>query len=111
MGCGTRSCHDGHGKRILLLYDRDVFEKIYLVFKMNYGKAFKEIREEQGLSRKEVANQIGCTPSALCKIENGKTVPKEKTIEAFCIIMRIPIARFYVLCFEPADYGSLDPMR
>lgn len=74
---------------------------------MNYGKAFKEIREEQGLSRAEVAKQIGCTPSALSKIENGKTVPKEKTIAKFCLLARVPLARFYTLAFEKRDFSLL----
>lgn len=59
---------------------------------MNYGKAFKEIREEQNLSRAEVAKQIGCTASALSKIERGKVVPKHVTIETFCIMMLISTA-------------------
>ena len=73
---------------------------------MNYGKAFREIREEQGLSRTEVAKQIGCTPSALSKIENGKTVPKEKTIAKFCVAYGIPIAYFYTRAFTREDFIS-----
>lgn len=78
---------------------------------MNFGKAFKEIREEQNLSRTEVARMICAHPSALSKIENGKTKPKHKTIEAFCIICRVPVARFYSLAFEPQDFGAVDPIR
>lgn len=78
---------------------------------MNYGKAFKEIRDEQGLSRTEVAKLLGCTPSALSKIERGKTHPKPQTIEAFCLFMRIPIARFYFEAFTREDFESIDPIR
>ena len=74
---------------------------------MNYGKAFKTIREEQGLSRTEVASEIGCTPSALSKIENGKVVPKEKTIAKFCLLARVPMARFYTIAFEKSDFSLL----
>ena len=72
---------------------------------MNYGKAFRELREENGFSRADVAKQIGCTPSALSKIENGKTVPKEKTIAKFCLMTRTPMARFYTLALEKDDFS------
>lgn len=71
---------------------------------MNYGKAFKEIREEKGLSRTEVAKRIGCTPSALSKIENGRTVPKEITIRKFCAFIYVPVAYFYNRAFTIEDY-------
>lgn len=71
---------------------------------MNYGKAFKELREEKGLSRAEVAKRIGCTPSALSKIENGRTVPKEITIRKFCAFIHVPVAYFYNRAFSIEDY-------
>ena len=71
---------------------------------MNYGKAFKELREEKGLSRTDVAKQIGCTPSALSKIENGKTIPKRITIHKFCAITHAPIAYFYAKTMDLEDY-------
>lgn len=71
---------------------------------MNYGKAFKELREEKGLSRAEVAKQIGCTKSALSKIENCRVLPRDKTIANFCAILLVPLARFYTLCFGPDDF-------
>lgn len=71
---------------------------------MNYGKAFKELREEKGLSRTDVAKQIGCTPSALSKIERNKVQPKPITIDAFCVICETPIARFYNLAFDADDF-------
>lgn len=71
---------------------------------MNYGKAFKELREEKGLSRAKVAKQIGCTPSALSKIESGKVTPKEKTIAKFCTIANIPMAYFLNRALTSMDY-------
>lgn len=78
---------------------------------MDYGKAFRELREEQNLSRAEVAKQIGCTASALSKIERGKVIPKHVTIEAFCIMMRVPLAGFYFRAFTMEDFGSVDPIH
>lgn len=71
---------------------------------MNYGKAFKELREEEGLSRAEVAKQISCTPSALSKIESGRTVPKQTTIHKFCATLHVPIAYFYAKTMDLEDY-------
>ena len=78
---------------------------------MNYGKAFRDIREEQNLSRQELARKIGCTPSSLSKIERGKVIPKHSTIEALCAICRCPVARFYFDALEFSDFGSVDPIR
>ena len=44
------------------------------------------------------------TTSALSKIENGKTVPKKKTIAKLCMNCAVPLARFYTLAFEASDF-------
>ena len=74
---------------------------------MNFGKAFRKIREEQNLSRVEVARLINCTPSALSRIENSRTLPKWKTIEIFCAMTRTPIARFYLLSLDARDFAPI----
>ena len=71
---------------------------------MNYGKAFKSIREEVHISRTSMAKQIYCTPSALSKIENGRTVPKRTTIHKFCAVAHVPIAYFYAKTMDLEDY-------
>lgn len=71
---------------------------------MKFGKAFKQIREEQGLSRSAVAAEIRCTPSALSKIENGKTMPKWSTINKFCAFAHIPPAYFFQKATDLEDY-------
>ena len=78
---------------------------------MNYGKAFREIREEKGLSRSDVARRIGCTTSSLSKIENGKVTPKEKTIARFCLITYTPMARFYTLAFDMTDFSLISAIN
>lgn len=73
---------------------------------MNIGKAMQTIREEQGLSRPEMAKKLGVTAGALWKIENKKVSPKNATIDLFCIITRTPVARLYVLAMEEADFTA-----
>lgn len=72
---------------------------------MNIGKAFQTIREEAGLTRKDLAEKLDCTPNSLWKIENGRVWPKEATIIRFCFITRTPLARFYLLALEPRDFA------
>ena len=71
---------------------------------MNYGRAFKQIREEVKISRVSMAKQIGCTPSALSKIENGNTVPRRSTLHKFCAIAHVPIAYFFSKTMDLEDY-------
>lgn len=74
---------------------------------MNLGKAFKEIREEAGLSRPEMARRLGITPGALWKIEAGRVRPKEITVGKFCFLRGVPLARFYMLAFEKHDFNCI----
>lgn len=71
---------------------------------MNIGKAMQAIREERGLSRRELADQLGCTQTALWKIENGKTFPKWKTMRKFIANMHIPVAYFFSKAMGLEDY-------
>lgn len=71
---------------------------------MNIGKAMQIIREENGLSRPELAKKLGCTPTSIWKIENNRVVPKKATIYAFCIATKTAIARLYILSLEAHDF-------
>ena len=71
---------------------------------MDYGKVFKNLREERGMSRAELSSLLGVTKSALWKIENGQSVPKQSTIVALSGIALIPVARIVIEALEPSDY-------
>jgi transcriptional regulator with XRE-family HTH domain len=74
---------------------------------MNTGKAIKTIREENGLSRPDLAKRVGITPASIWKIEAGKTQAKTETIERVCSSLKVPLARFYTLALEPRDFGLI----
>ncbi len=76
-----------------------------MITTMNYGKAFKEIREEAGLTRKDLSEKLACTPNSIWKIENGRVRPKEATITSLCFVTKTPLARFYLLTLEPRDFA------
>lgn len=78
---------------------------------MNIGKAMQTIREENGLTRKDLAEKLGCTTTALWKTENGRTKPKQSTIDMLCFVTRTPLARFYLLAFEARDFAPYPSVK
>ena len=64
----------------------------------------KAIREEQKLSTREMATNLGITPSALWRIENGKVWPKPATVEKFCAVTLTPSAFLYTKALEAKDF-------
>lgn len=71
---------------------------------MNFGKVFKEVREKMDLSQRAMAKKIDLTPSALWKIESGKSQPKQETIKKLCDVGDIPMAYFYKMATELDDF-------
>ena len=71
---------------------------------MDIGKAMAKIRQECEIGRPEMAKLLKITPSALWKIENGRSLPKEKTIARFCDSLHIPLARLYIESLQPEDF-------
>lgn len=71
---------------------------------MNIGKAMQVIREERGLSRRELAELLDCTQTSLWKIETGKVRPKWGTIHKFIAEMHIPVAFFFSRAMDLEDY-------
>lgn len=67
----------------------------------------QDLRETDGKSRSEVARSLGITNGALWKIEKGKTLPKQKTIERFCKEFGVSLARLYCLSFDAEDFECL----
>ena len=78
---------------------------------MNIGKAMQTIREENGLTRKDLAEKLGCTTTAIWKAENGHTIPKQGTIDSLCFATRTPLARFYLLALEPRDFAPYPSVK
>lgn len=71
---------------------------------MNIGKAMMQLREEAGLSRREMAAKLGIQPTSLWKIDNGRVEPKTSTIARFCEIIGTPIAYLYIKAFTIEDF-------
>lgn len=71
---------------------------------MDIGKAMRELREQAGISRAEMAKKLNILPQSVWKIEKNKSFPKPKTIEAFCEATGIPLAYFYARAMTIEDY-------
>ena len=71
---------------------------------MDYGKVFKKIREDKGMSRPELSKELKVTKSALWKIENRQSVPKQATIESLSKLTGVPVARIIIESIEPEDF-------
>ena len=55
-----------------------------------FGSWLKQRRKELGLTQEEVAEHIGCSPSALQKIENGERRPSGQVSHLLALYLRIP---------------------
>lgn len=71
---------------------------------MDIGKAMMEIREEVGISRREMATKLSIRPQSLWKIERGMVWPKQETIAKFCCSAKIPVAYLYAKAMTKEDY-------
>jgi len=55
------------------------------------GPRLKEIRLKSGLSLREVARQLGVSPSFVSQIENGKSQPSVATLYSFARLLGVPV--------------------
>lgn len=74
---------------------------------MDYGKAVTVIRAAKGMSQKELAEQIGKTPSYISRIESGARTPSLDVIDTICDRLEIPVSLFMLL---GKKYDEMDKM-
>ena len=53
----------------------------------------KQLRERKLLTQEQVASITGVSVATISRIENGKVVPKYKTLRALAVVMDVPIDR------------------
>ena len=44
----------------------------------------RELREEKGLSQRQLAKELGFSPNTICQYETGKREPDIRTIKKLC---------------------------
>lgn len=61
----------------------------------NLGNRLRELRRQQGLSLRALAEKSGLSANTLSLIENGKTSPSVATLQQIAIALNIPITAFF----------------
>jgi len=70
---------------------------------MNYGKAFKTLRFNWGITQTQVAKKVGITQTYLSQIEGGTKIPSQDVIDKICKNYGIPFFFVAWLAFEDTD--------
>jgi transcriptional regulator with XRE-family HTH domain len=74
------------------------------------GNRLRELRRQQGLSLRALAEKSGLSANTLSLIENGKTSPSVSTLQQIAIALNITITSFFELknVREPVIYTQKD---
>lgn len=59
------------------------------------GNRLRELRRQQGLSLRALAEKSGLSANTLSLIENGKTSPSVATLQQIALALNIPITAFF----------------
>src|SRR5512133_4260955 len=74
------------------------------------GNRLRELRRQQGLSLRALAEKSGLSANTLSLIENGKTSPSVATLQQIAIALNIPITSFFEIKVnrEPVIFSKHD---
>ena len=61
----------------------------------NLGNRLRELRRQQGLSLRSLAEKSGLSANTLSLIENGKTSPSVATLQQIALALNVPITAFF----------------
>jgi transcriptional regulator with XRE-family HTH domain len=82
------------------------------------GARLKELRQQAGLSLRELARQADVSPSLVSQIENGKSRPSVSTLYSFARLLNVPVDELFdaeeqaladAPAVEAAAGGGYDP--
>ena len=59
------------------------------------GRRLRELRAARGLSLRQLAKDIGASPSLLSQVENGKVTPSVDTLYLLARALAVPVASFF----------------
>lgn len=74
---------------------------------MNFGERLKEIRSKRGLSQARLADELGCSKSAISMYENGSRLPDFEMLEMLADFFNVDTD--YLLGRENRSVYYLDP--
>jgi transcriptional regulator with XRE-family HTH domain len=71
----------------------------------SFGEELKNIRKSLNLTQKDVAEQISINIDTLRKIENGKVMPRQETLELLSIVFKKDLNEI-LLKYRLRDYST-----
>ncbi len=69
------------------------------------GRRVRALRAEKGLSLRQLAKDMGTSPSLLSQVENGKVMPSVDTLYLLAAALTTPVAAFFTEA-PPVEGGS-----
>jgi transcriptional regulator with XRE-family HTH domain len=69
---------------------------------INLGRKIRYYRNKLNLTLKDLANQIGVTPSLLSQIEHGKASPSLSTLKSIADVFDIPVGILFEMNSRPS---------
>ncbi len=87
---------------------------------MTTGQAIKTLRQSQGLTQAQLAEQCGMSGNAICSLETDKVYPQKGTIERICLALGVPQSYFLLASIDESDFPEekrvlyralLEPLR
>ncbi|MBR5395765.1 MAG: helix-turn-helix transcriptional regulator [Bacteroidaceae bacterium] len=87
---------------------------------MTTGQAIKTLRQSQGMTQAQLAEQCGMSANAICSLETDKAYPPKTTIERICLALGVPQSYFLLASIDESDFPEekrvlyralLEPLR
>lgn len=76
---------------------------------MNIGQRLRELREQKGLSQREVEKRTGIKSCYTSRVEHGHTVPGLENLEWYAAALRVPMYRLFYDGDELPPLSKLTP--
>ena len=77
---------------------------------VNLGARLKAVRLRSGMSLREVARQLGVSPSFVSQLENGKSQPSVATLYSIAQLLDVSIDQLFAAPSQDPDPGSVAPV-
>ncbi|TKF13719.1 helix-turn-helix transcriptional regulator [Enterovibrio norvegicus] len=77
---------------------------------MNFSKTLEKCRQYRNLSKKELADKVGKSPSYITLLEQGKREPNFGLVEDLCRALDIPVSVFMFLASQENDLPFSDEL-
>lgn len=74
---------------------------------MNYGKGMMMARTKAGMSKRQLAKEIGVDASFITHIETGRRKPSLDTLEKAAEVLGVPVPLLMLLSAEPSELAGI----